>query len=266
MSRVTVEQHAQLLKGINPSRVASRKGGGGKSLAYVEAWDIKAHMIRIFGFAGWSWDVIAADLVFEEKGDRNWEVGYRVIGSLTVAGATYTEAAVGIASLPSRGEAHDMAVKTGESDAFKRAAINLGDQFGLSLYNGGSTGSVVRATLVNPGSIPVATPEIPVVPVTGEEPDTDATEPKPAAVSHVETEPAPEGAGIDTEGYVVRLREAAAAGDVAGIVTIKAEIASAGALEAVHDGKTLSKIVDLAVVHAGRVTATATLDAEEVSE
>lgn len=138
-------QIEQLLKGINPNRVAQRRGGGGKSLSYVEAFDIKAHMIRIFGYAEWNWDVTAADLVFEEHDGRNWNVGYRVIGRLTIhsTGATYTEAAVGIASLPSRGEAHDMAVKTGESDAFKRAAINLGDQFGLSLYKNGQTSPVV---------------------------------------------------------------------------------------------------------------------------
>jgi hypothetical protein len=40
-----------------------------------------------------------------------------------------------------------MAIKTAESQAFKRCAINLGDQFGLSLYNNGGTGSVVRAVL-----------------------------------------------------------------------------------------------------------------------
>jgi len=142
---LSTQQIEQLLKGINPNRVASRRGGGGKNLSYVEAWDIKAHMIRVFGFAEWSWDVIAADLVFEEKGERNWEVGYRVIGTLKIhaTGATYTEAAVGIAALPSRGEAHDMSVKTGESDAFKRAAINLGDNFGLSLYKNGQTAPVV---------------------------------------------------------------------------------------------------------------------------
>lgn len=43
-----------------------------------------------------------------------------------------------------------MAIKTAESDALKRAAINLGTQFGLSLYNNGSTADIIRATLVMP--------------------------------------------------------------------------------------------------------------------
>jgi hypothetical protein len=36
-----------------------------------------------------------------------------------------------------------MAVKSAESDALKRAAVYLGDQFGLSLYRDGSTSRVV---------------------------------------------------------------------------------------------------------------------------
>jgi recombination DNA repair RAD52 pathway protein len=150
--KLTNTQIEQLLKGINPNRVASRRGGGGKSLAYVEAFDIKAHMIRIFGFAEWSWDVLSAECAYAlppEDGNRNWRVGYKVIGRLSVhaTGASYTEAAVGMANLPDPGEAHDMAIKTAESDAFKRAAINLGDQFGLSLYKNGQTSPVVIGTI-----------------------------------------------------------------------------------------------------------------------
>lgn len=152
---LTHAQIEQLLKPINPHRVAQRRGGGGKALSYVEAYDIKAHMNRIFGFAEWSWDVLAADIAYSippAEGERNWKVGYRVIGRLSVhaTNASYTEAAVGMANLPDPGEAHDMAIKTAESDAFKRAAINLGDQFGLSLYNNGSTGAVVIKTLIKP--------------------------------------------------------------------------------------------------------------------
>jgi hypothetical protein len=40
-----------------------------------------------------------------------------------------------------------MAIKTAESDALKRAAINLGTQFGLSLYNNGSLRDVIVKTL-----------------------------------------------------------------------------------------------------------------------
>jgi len=154
---LTNEQHEILLKGINPSRIAQRQGGGGRSLSYLEAWDVKAHLNRIFGFLNWSADVLDATLAFEQETNGKWNVGYKVILRLRITGyedenpegwATYTEAAIGSATLPQRGEAHDMAIKTAESDALKRAAINLGDQFGLSLYNNGSTTPVVVKTLV----------------------------------------------------------------------------------------------------------------------
>lgn len=153
---LTPQQYEQLLKPLHPSRVAKRSGGGGRQLSYLEAWDVKAHLIRIFGFGGWSWRVTDTELAFEEKNEKGqWNVGYKVVGSLVIESlyCTYTEAAVGSSTLPQRGEAHDMAIKTAESDAIKRAAINLGTQFGLSLYDNGSTNDVVKATLIKPEGI-----------------------------------------------------------------------------------------------------------------
>jgi recombination DNA repair RAD52 pathway protein len=155
---LTKEQHEQLLKPLNESRVAKRQQSG-RALSYLEAWDVKAHLIRVFGFLGWSADVIESTLVFEEKNEKgNWDVAYKVTlrlrihsdNELLFGDVTYTEAAVGSSSLPRRGDAHDMAIKTAESDALKRAAINLGTQFGLSLYNNGSLQDVVVRTLVEP--------------------------------------------------------------------------------------------------------------------
>lgn len=149
MHNLNERQYEQLLKPLNPSRVAKRSQAG-RQLSYLEAWDVKAHLIRIFGFGGWSADVLEAWLAFEEKNEKGqWSVGYKVLLRLNIhaLGVTYTEAAVGSSTLPQRGEAHDMAIKTAESDALKRAAINLGTQFGLSLYNDGSLNDVVIATL-----------------------------------------------------------------------------------------------------------------------
>lgn len=146
-------QTDQLLKGINPSRV----GKDGKGFSHLEAWDVRAHLIRIFGFANWSAELLEMEPIFEtsieKDGKTRWTVAYRATMRLTIftggmEDAIYTEAAVGDSTNnPGRADAHDMAIKTAESQAFKRCAINLGDQFGLSLYNNGSTGSVVRAVL-----------------------------------------------------------------------------------------------------------------------
>jgi recombination DNA repair RAD52 pathway protein len=146
---LNARQYEQLLKPLNESRVAKR-GQAGRQLSYREAWDVKAHLIRIFGFGGWSADVLESTLAFEDKNEKGqWNVGYKVTLRLSIPTleCTYTESAVGSANLPQRGEAHDMAIKTAESDALKRAAINLGTQFGLSLYNNGSMRDVVVQTL-----------------------------------------------------------------------------------------------------------------------
>ena len=143
------KQYEQLLKPLNPVRVSQREQAGRK-FTYLEAWDVKAHLIRIFGFGGWNWNVSEANIAFEDKNEKGyWNVGYKVVGTLTIPclDCTYSEAAVGSATLGQRGDAHDMAIKTAESDALKRAAINLGTQFGLSLYNNGQLEDVVRQTL-----------------------------------------------------------------------------------------------------------------------
>lgn len=148
-------QQAQLLAPLNPARV----GKDGKGFSHLEAWEIRRHLIRIFGHARWSCDLTDMELVFEtsSEGDKpRWTVCYRATVCLTICApdgeqlATYTEAACGDATnYPSRADAHDQAIKTAESQAFKRAAVNLGDGFGLSLYANGSTDAVVGRTLVN---------------------------------------------------------------------------------------------------------------------
>lgn len=147
---LTSEQVSQLLKPIDPARV----GTDGKGFAHVEAWDVRRTMNQIFGFAGWSAEVVRMELVSEREvqtrqGKPAWNVIYRAqcvlrIGEAFGDAATYTEWAAGDATNPVLADAHDQAIKTAESQAFKRSAVNLGDQFGLSLYKNGSTDATVR--------------------------------------------------------------------------------------------------------------------------
>src|SRR5206468_12576286 len=51
-------------------------------------------------------------------------------------------------NLPDYGDAHDFAAKNAVSYALKRCATDLGDQFGLSLYNKGQLAPLVAGTLV----------------------------------------------------------------------------------------------------------------------
>lgn len=161
---ISSKQYEVLTKPLNSTRVAKRSQGG-KQLAYLESWDVRAHLIRIFGYGNFDLELLDCQHVttreYTSSGDKATpmvEPMWFARMQLTVRDpeghtlCTYTEAAVGSASAPATmlGEAHDNALKTAESDALKRCAINLGTQFGLSLYDNGSTKDVVKGTLVVP--------------------------------------------------------------------------------------------------------------------
>lgn len=137
---------------INKDRVSSRSQGG-RTLSYVEAYDIRSTMNRIFGFAQWSYVVEDAQIVQVERdvpkasgGTTNFRVTAMVRSHLFVhqTGCTYGGVAVASQAGADIGEVSDFAMKTADSDALKRAAMNLGTQFGLSLYNDGSLQDVVK--------------------------------------------------------------------------------------------------------------------------
>lgn len=149
-------QIEQLFKPLNPTRVAERDG-----MSYLEAYDVLAHLTRIFGFGGWD-KVVEYGLIYEDnvtwtRGGQEktgWDVAYHAKCQLTIKdsdGMFVTckeDAATGSAiHQPSRADAHDLALKSAVSDALKRAAKDLGNQFGLGLYDKGSLKSVVGSSL-----------------------------------------------------------------------------------------------------------------------
>lgn len=148
---LTPVQLERLHADLHPARVSNRDQGG-RQLSYLEAYDVRATLIRIFGYGNFSVEVTETRLVHESQytsgnSDREqWRVGVICTVKLTIhqTGAVYSESAAASQSNPDYGEALDFAVKTAESDALKRCATNLGSTFGLSLYNAGSTQDVVR--------------------------------------------------------------------------------------------------------------------------
>lgn len=147
---LTALQRKQLLSDLSPLRVSQRSatgGGGGKKMSYVESWDVRAMLIRVFGFGGWSGEVVDAQVIDSTTNQRQKPVvSMMVTYRLTIhqLGAVYTETAVSGQAGTDFGAAAEFAVKTAESDAMKRCAINLGTAFGLSLYNDGQTTDVVK--------------------------------------------------------------------------------------------------------------------------
>ncbi len=187
MTSITSEQYAFLTAAIQPNRVQQLRGN-----SHLEAWDVRRHLIRAFGFDGFDVETKSLELVREietKQGDKSrWTVVYRAEVRLTikVAGkaiAVFEDAASGDScNQPSLGDAHDMAMKTALSQGLKRCAVNLGDQFGLSLYNDGKTSAVVQRSLVAPEA-----PSAPVDLGHGDEP----VKPEPKPEVPVSAPPAP---------------------------------------------------------------------------
>lgn len=147
---LTDAQLFYLSENLSPDLVATRQQGR-TTLSYMEAWQIKATLIRLFGYAGFSSECVDRKMLRAVEQPKssgtgtNWKVTYEATVTLTIhqTGAVYTESAIADGQLPDYTEAADAALKSAESDALKRCAIFLGTQFGLSLYNNGGILDVI---------------------------------------------------------------------------------------------------------------------------
>jgi len=79
-------------------------------------------------------------------------------------------------------DAHDLAYKSAISLSIKRAAIALGDQFGLSLYNKGQTDALVIRTLVGADAVDDIQADIPQQVALGND-EVDREEPEATSVT-----------------------------------------------------------------------------------
>lgn len=190
-SYLSDQQVTLLLKPIHPNRVLQLKG-----MSYVEGYEIRAELNRVFGFARWSEEILEQSLVCETETKTNagkpaWNVVYRSRVRLTIHAPDgtlltfYDGAHVGENTHPVRGEAHAIALTASQTYALRRCAINLGDQMGLSLYNKGSLEPLVRWTLVRPEPVAADTDDVPVVQAEegAETPAETISEPSPKSAS-----------------------------------------------------------------------------------
>ena len=132
------EQVELLKQPINPDNVSFREGGGGLKLAYVESWHVIQEANRIFGFGGWSSETLEAGLVSEGKDSYGNSIFSYIAKVRVTVGDVVREGygtGHGRGGKMSDGEKHESAIKEAESDARKRALMQFGDQFGLSLYD-----------------------------------------------------------------------------------------------------------------------------------
>lgn len=225
----TAAQTAQLLKPIAGQRVLN----DAKGHSHVSQQDVTAHLIRMFGFGGFDTEVLAVDCIFERptlsvgRGKQSpdptrYDVCYRALMRLSVKDETgkvvaqYEDGSTATAQNQTQGDAHDLAYKSAISLAKKRCAINLGDQFGLSLYNKGQREALVRGTLVKPDSSDKPPPSdmqdgVPTqVTLGNDETDYELTEPPTAAAPANYEDPQPYHAAIATSTTLAELTSAGA--------------------------------------------------------
>ena len=128
----TKEQTEQLNQPIDPKVVAFRQQGS-MQLAYLESWYVINEANRIFGFGGWQSETVQLDCVQSDEFCVTYIAKVRVtVGDVIREGVG---AGHGKGKSVNLGDKHESAVKEAESDARKRAFMQFGSQFGLSLYD-----------------------------------------------------------------------------------------------------------------------------------
>lgn len=135
----------RLSQPLDPSRVKSREGGGGRSLSYIEGHDAIRTANEIFGIGNWAYRVKELVSLGEEPVERNdrqgYRAGYRAVVEVMVdvndSPVVFSDVGYGDSMEygGSRITVHELASKEAVTDGIKRALKNFGDQFGLSLYD-----------------------------------------------------------------------------------------------------------------------------------
>lgn len=142
-----------LSKPLDPSLTKQRKGPSGVTLTYLEGHVIIDHLNRIFGYGGWSYELVnlqrTCELQTKEEEPRA-VVGYLAHVRVTARFGEYVVIREDVGhgqgisrSLP---EAHESAVKEAVTDALKRACRTFGPQFGNSLYGSAENGERADST------------------------------------------------------------------------------------------------------------------------
>ena len=114
------------------------------SLHYVEGWHAISEANRIFGYDAWDRRTVSARCVWTSSTGAKFQAAYvakvriRVrAGDITI---TRDGSGTGEGAALTAGQAHDLALKSAETDATKRALTTFGNAFGLALYDAEQSG------------------------------------------------------------------------------------------------------------------------------
>jgi DNA recombination protein Rad52 len=156
MMGFSAKQVQALKRNLDRRHVRTRQANG-RELSYIEGWHAVAEANRIFGFDGWSRETTESKCVLARENRGSFLAVYIARVRITVhAGRSTTIReghGTGEGRGPSPGEVHDIALKSAETDATKRALATFGKPFGLSLYGNGKMLPVAKSPTPEPNGI-----------------------------------------------------------------------------------------------------------------
>ena len=134
----TDTQARQLKAKLNAQKVRTRKANG-TTLHYIEGWHAIAEANRIFGFDAWDRRTVGTHCVWTGTDHPFYLAAYTAKVRIRVRTGDATVTRDGSGSGEGRalspGQAHELALKSAETDATKRALATFGNPFGLALYD-----------------------------------------------------------------------------------------------------------------------------------
>src|SRR4029078_1859474 len=111
----------------------------GNPINYVEGWHVIAEANRIFGYDCWDRQTLSPRCLWREAQRGETACFYTAKVRITVRAGESMIVREGIGTGTGRSNAaetaHEIALKSAETDATKRALSTFGNPFGLSLYD-----------------------------------------------------------------------------------------------------------------------------------
>jgi len=158
----TDQQSRQLKAKLDAQHVRTRQANG-TTLHYVEGWHVIAEANRIFGYDGWDRRTLFTNCIWTGTCDRDYLAAYTAKVRIYVRAGDVLivreGSGTGEGKAPTPGQAHEIALKSAETDATKRALATFGNIFGLALYDREQAGVRHRSTSKPlPGGTPVNGP------------------------------------------------------------------------------------------------------------
>jgi DNA recombination protein Rad52 len=131
-------QLRQLRAKLDARHIRTRKANG-TDLHYVEGWHVISEANRIFGYDAWDRRTVATKCVSSSGNGQHHFAAYTAKVRITVRAGDIIivreGSGTGEGGGLTPGQAHEIALKSAETDATKRALATFGNPFGLALYD-----------------------------------------------------------------------------------------------------------------------------------